>query len=195
MLQALDEGEGLLQLWKLPLFGLELRRVHATTETSHFDRVLEVQHFVVQEVFDGIARARGPIEDAAYHDRVVRGVIVPQQPLGVTRAPSELGSAQQSAKESIVETVEDLFKVVVAPFRPRESLGAASVTDKFGLPCHGGTGSEALETQIVNGVDRLAVELCQQDVGNGSDDPLWCAFKKVRKTDVNPAFAETDSRV
>jgi hypothetical protein len=66
-----------------------------------------MQHLMVQQVFDGVARAGRAVKDPARHDRIVRGVVVAQQTLGMMLAPCRLRAAAQTMKESLVQNIED----------------------------------------------------------------------------------------
>ena len=68
---------------KLRLVRLELAGVDAAAQPPHPYRVLQVQHLVVKQVFNRITGARRPVEDPAHHNRVVRGVVVPQRTPGI----------------------------------------------------------------------------------------------------------------
>ena len=74
--KALDEGEGLDELGETRFFGFELARVNTAAQAAHANGVLEVQHLVVKQVLDRVTRAGGAVEDAAYDDGIVRGVVV-----------------------------------------------------------------------------------------------------------------------
>jgi hypothetical protein len=98
--KALDEGEGFGELREERFLGFELAGVDAAAQAAHADRMLEVKHLVVEQVFDGVARAGGAVEDAADDDGVVGGVVVAERALGVVLAPGELGTAEQAAEEA-----------------------------------------------------------------------------------------------
>ena len=51
------------------------------------DRVLEVEHLVVEEVLDGAAGGVGTVEDAADDDGVVGSVVVAEHATGVVSGP------------------------------------------------------------------------------------------------------------
>ena len=120
-LQALDEGESFGELGEARFVGFELAGVDAAAQAARLDRMLEVQHLVVEQVFDGVARAGGAVEDAADDDGVVRGVVVAERALGVVLAPGEFGAAEQAAEEARVERVEDFFEMVDSGLRGRSS--------------------------------------------------------------------------
>ena len=136
-------------------FGLELGGVDAAAHAAHPYRVLEVEHLVVEQVLDGVAGARGAVEDAADDDGVVGGVVVAQGALGVVLAPGELGAAEEPAEEARVEGVEDFFEVVEAAFGTEVALAAAGGADEFGLAGDCGRGGEAFVAQVLRGVDGL----------------------------------------
>src|ERR1039458_8770084 len=194
-LQPLDKGQRLFQLREAGLLGLELAGVDAAAEASHFNGVLEMKHLVEEEIFEGVARAGGAVEDAADDDGVVGGVVVAESPLGHVLAPSELGTAEKAGEEAEVERVEDFFEVIEAALGAGEALVAAGAADQLGLAGDGGRGGEALVTQVVGGVDGLFVELCQQNVGDGAGDRLRRALEQVRQADANLPFAEADGGV
>jgi len=75
------------------------------------------------------------------------------------------------------------------------ALAAAGVSDEFGLARDGGAGGESFEAKVVLRVDRLPVELGEEDVGDGANDALVRAFNQVAETHENPAFAEADGGV
>ena len=97
------------------------------------DRVLEVEHLVVEEVLDGAAGGVGTVEDAADDDGVVGSVVVAEGTLGVMLAPCEVGAAEQSAEEAHVERVEDLIEIKEAALRAKVALAAACGADEVGL--------------------------------------------------------------
>ena len=55
-LESTDECEGFRELREESFFGFELAGVNATAEATHFYRMLEVEHFVVEEVLDCVTR-------------------------------------------------------------------------------------------------------------------------------------------
>jgi len=150
---------------------------------------------MVEQVFDGVTRAGGAVEDAADDDGVVRGVVVAQRALGVVLAPGEVGTAEQAAEEARVEGVEDLFEMVIAAFGPEEALGAARGSDEVGLTRDGGAGGETLLAQVVRPVDGLAIELGEKDVCDGVEDGLWRAFKQIGERGKDLALAQANGGV
>jgi len=169
-LQSADECERFRELGEEGFFGLEFTGVDAAAEAAHFYGMLEVEHLVVEQVFEGVAGAGGAVEDLAYDDGVVGGVVVAEGALGVVLAPGEVGSAEQAAEETQIETVEDFIEMEEAAFGAGDALGAAGVADELGLSGDGGGGGEALVADAVGRVDGLFVELGEKDVGDGVED-------------------------
>ena len=167
----------------------------AAAQAARLDGVLEVQHLVVEQVLDGVARAGGAVEDAADDDGVVGGVVMAERALGVVLAPGEVGAAEQPAEKARVERVEDLFEMKVAAFRAEVALAAARRADELGLARDGGRGGEALVAQVVRGVDGLAIELGKKDVRDGVEDGFRRAFKQVGEAGVDFALAQADGGV
>ena len=80
--------------------------------------MFQVQHFVIEQIFDGVTRARRPVENAAHHNRVVRGVVMAQRTLGHPLAPGQFRPPQHPAEEPRVQRIENLFQMVEATLRP-----------------------------------------------------------------------------
>jgi hypothetical protein len=77
-LQALDERQSLFELRELTLISFECGGVDTPAKPAHSDWMLEVEHFMVEQVFDRVTRTRGPIEYAADDDRVMGGIVMAQ---------------------------------------------------------------------------------------------------------------------
>ena len=112
-LETLQVGLGGFEFGKEAFFGLELAGVDAAAASFDADGVLEVEHLVVEEIFDGAAGSVGAVEDAADDDGVVRGVVVAEHAAGVVGAPGEGGAAEESVEEAGVEGLEDFVEIVV----------------------------------------------------------------------------------
>ena len=67
------------------------------------DRVLEVEHLVVEEILDGAAGGVGAVEDSADDDGVVGCVVVAEHAACVMGAPGKDGAAEESMEETGVE--------------------------------------------------------------------------------------------
>ena len=193
--KPLDEGEGFSELGKARFFGFELAGVDAAAQAARADRMLQVQHLVVEQVFDGVTRAGGAVEDAAHDDGVVRGVVVAERAPGVMLAPGEVGTAKQAAEEARVERVEDLFEMKIAALWAKVALAAARGADEIRLARDGGAGGKALVAQIVRPVDGFAVELGEKDVRDGVMDRFRRAFKQIGEAGEDCALAQADGGV
>jgi hypothetical protein len=115
------------------LFGLELAGVDAAAAGFDADGMFEVEHLVVEEVFDGAARSVGAIEDARDDDGVVGRVVVAEHAAGVMGAPGERGAAEEAVEETGIEGLEDLVEIVVMAGGGGEALASAGLADVLGL--------------------------------------------------------------
>ncbi len=79
---------------------LELARVYTSSAPSQFHRVLQMQHLVKKDVFDGVSRHARVIKDAADHDGVVGGIVVTEVAAGVILAPSKLRAVPSGRERS-----------------------------------------------------------------------------------------------
>lgn len=82
-----QKAESPLQFWKHFLFAPKFAGMHTPAYTSQLHRMLQVQHLVENDIFDGVTRNAGIIKDAADYDRVVCRIVMPQSAARVMAAP------------------------------------------------------------------------------------------------------------
>ena len=167
------------QLGKERFFGFEFTRVHTATQASHPHWMFQVQHFVVKQVFDRVARARGAVKNSADHNRVVRCVVVTQRMLGHSFAPRKLGPAQEPQEEARIERIENFFEIVKATLRPGIALTATGVANHLNLAGYHRTCRESLKAQVLQRIDGLLIEFREQDVRNGVKNALRRTFHQI----------------
>ncbi len=134
------------------------------------DGVLEVEHLVVEEVLDGAAGGVWAVEDAGDDDGVVGGVVVAEHAARGVCGPGEGGTAEEAVEEAGVEGFEDLFEVVEAAEVGGDALASARLADVLGAFADGFGGDVAAVAVGVGGGDGFAVELGEEDVGDGVMD-------------------------
>ncbi len=108
----LEELFRLVELREQLFFFLELRGMNAAARSAELDRMLEVKHLVVNDVFDDIAGHANVIEDAADDDGVVRGIVMSEHIARTGLAPGHLRAGEESEEEARVEFVEKLVEVI-----------------------------------------------------------------------------------
>src|ERR1700722_7284949 len=156
----------LLDLGEFVLFGSELLRVDAATAATHFDRMLQVQHFMEQNVLNRIPWYARMIEDAADDDGIVRRIVVPKAAAGVVLAPCKLRTAHQPVEETPIEVVEDFFQMIVLAASGADVLPTARLTPESS-PRHQIVASDITAiTGAVLALDRLTIKLGKQNMGD-----------------------------
>ena len=153
--------------------------MHAAAAAAELHRMFQVQHFVIDDVFDGVAGNSGMIKNAAHHDGIMGGVVVAKAVAGVVAAPSHSGSSQQAVEESCVEVVENVFQIVSSALGTFDSLAAAHLTNKMSFSGDVLTGNIAAITSRVGSLDRFAVHFGQQNVSDCLQDRVWSAFQQI----------------
>src|SRR5260370_33584702 len=78
---------GGFQVWKQLLFFFKGSRMHATPAAAQLHRVPQMEHLVIDQIFQRVLRNRRTIKDAAYHDGVVAGIVVTQATAGGASPP------------------------------------------------------------------------------------------------------------
>src|SRR5271170_4943688 len=97
----------ILQLGEKFLLGAKFGRVHTTAPGADFYRMLQMQHFMIDDVLHGMARNCEMVKDAADDDRVVRRIIMAQHVPGSVLAPAHARPPKQSVEESCIQAVEN----------------------------------------------------------------------------------------
>ena len=150
---------------------------------------------MVEQIFDGVARGVGAVEDTAHDDGVVGGVVMAEQAAGGVGDPGERGTAEQAVEEASVDGLEDFVEVVVVAVGGADALAAAGLADAFGLFGDGfGLGVATVAVRMLGG-DRPAVELGEQDVGDGVMDRFGGVLEEIAEADDEAGFAEADGGV
>src|SRR5208282_792608 len=183
------------QLGKEFLFVQKFSRVHAAAAAPEFYRMLQMQHLVEQDVFDGVAGHAWMVEDAADDDGVVGGIVVAETAAGVVPAPGELRASHEPVEEAVVEVVEDFLQMVVVAAGGVDVLASAHLADEARLGGNIVAGNMAAIAGAVGAIDRLAIELGEQDVGDRVQHGFGSAFKQVGDADVELSLAEANGVV
>src|SRR6202795_1810936 len=132
------------------------------------------------------------VEDAADDDGIVGWVVVAEAAAGVVPAPGELRPSHESVEKAAVEVVENFFQMVVMAGGGAGCLASADLADE---PRFGGNfvaGDITAITGAVRAIDRLAIKLGEQDVGDRVQYGIGSAFEHIGEADVELSPAEAD---
>jgi hypothetical protein len=157
--------------------------------------MLQMKHFVKQNVFDRVSRHARVVEDAADDDGIVGRVIVAEAAAGVVTAPGKLGASHESVEEAAVEVVENFFQMIVVASGGADVLASAHLADEARLGSNVMASDIAAITGAVGAIDRLTIELGEQDVGDRMQYGFGSAFEQIGKADVELSLAEADGVV
>jgi hypothetical protein len=194
-LEAAEIRLGFFKLREEPFVSLKLAGVDAAAAAFYADGMLEVEHLVVEQIFDGAAGCVGTVEDTADHDGVVGGVVVAEHAAGVMRAPGEDGTTEQAMEETGVEGIEDLIQIEVMADWGEDSFAPAGLADVFGLAGDRLGGYVAAVAVGMGRGDGLAIELGEEDVGDGVVHGFGRVLEQVGEADVELALAQADGGV
>src|SRR5579871_6701983 len=123
-LHSLQEGVCLVYAREQLFFGLEFGGVDATAAAAQLYGMLQVQHLVVDDVFEDELGDRGVIEDPADDDGVVRGIVVTEDAARLGLAPAHARAGHESVEEARVQVFEDGVKIVVVSAGTAEKFAA-----------------------------------------------------------------------
>ena len=191
----LDHAQELARLGELrkkAFFVAKLARVHAAPATVESDRMLQMQHLVKQNVFNRVARHARVVEHTADDDCVVRRIIVAKTAASVVLAPGKLRTSHESVKETPVEVVEDLLKMVVMSASGADMFASAHLPHEPRLGGDVVAGNIAAITGVVGAINGLAIQLGEQNVRNRVQYRFRSAFQKVGEPNIEFSLAHAD---
>src|SRR5262249_15188153 len=97
---------------KFPLIQPEVASVIHGSASLHSRRMLYVQHFVIQHVFDNQPRGLWLVECSADDDRAVNVIVMAQHSARLSLAPGDIGPGDPALEVSPVELLEHLTEVI-----------------------------------------------------------------------------------
>jgi len=167
----------LLELCKQLLFCLKFRRMHTTPAPTQLHRMLQVQHLVIDDVFDDVLRNAMIIEYPADDDCVVRRVVMPEPVTRAIAAPGHLRTSQQAMEEPEVQLIEYRLEIISVSLCRRNALAAAHLPYQVSLTRHvlGRNISPVVCGTLA--IHRPAVHFCQQNVGDRPQNVFRRAFQ------------------
>src|SRR6185312_6446047 len=115
---------------------LELGGVYAAPAASYLNRMLQVEHLVINNIFQHRLWHAGMVENAADDNRVVRRIVMSQAVTRMARTPTHLRAGQQSVEKPDIYVVEDFFQVVSVTLRRLHTLPAPDLPDQMRLFNH-----------------------------------------------------------
>jgi len=83
--------------------------VYATATSFDAHGMFEMEHLVVQKIFDGATWRVRAVEYPANDDGVVGGIIVAQHSTGVMSRPGKRGASKESMEEPDIKRLEDFI--------------------------------------------------------------------------------------
>ena len=169
--------------------------MHAAAAAAQFDRMAQVKHLVIHEIFDGITRRLRTVEYTAHDDGVVGGIVVAQAVARVIAAPGHLRTRHQSMKEARIQIIEDLFQVVMLAVGAEQALAPAHLPDQVGLGRDALAAGKFTEARSMLLINFFAIKLGDQDVKDGVQDWIGRTFKKIRDSHQNPSLAQPNGVV
>ena len=114
-------------------FGAEGGGVDAAAGALVIDGMAEVEHLVIEDVFQSEAFDAVGIEDAADDDDVVRHVVMAEDAAGTGGAPTQGGARHETMEEPLVQLVEDYFEMVMLADGAAELFTAAGLAESIEL--------------------------------------------------------------
>jgi hypothetical protein len=193
--QAFQEFLGFFELRKEFLFFPKGSRMHQATAAAELDRMPQVQHLMIDEIFNGKERDARGIENAADDDGVVRRIIVSQASQGLVAAPGHLRPSHQAMKEAKIQIVKNLVKIIMLALRALNAFASAQLTDELGFLRHGMAAGVFAVTRGMDGIDGFPIKLGDENMQDGIEHRFRRALKKIREADEDALLAQADGAI
>jgi hypothetical protein len=169
--------------------------MHGAAAAAKLDRMPQMQHLMIDEIFNGIERNARRVKNAADDDGVMRGIIVAQTSQGLVTAPGHLWSSHKAVEEAKIQVVKNLVEIIVLAVRTLNALASAQLTNELRLLRHGMTAGVLAITRGVGSVNGLAMQLGNEDMEDGIQHWLGRAFQQIREADEDPSLAQANSAI
>jgi len=193
--QAFQKFLGFFELRKQLFFFAEGRGMDKAPAAAQLDGVPQVEHLVVDQVFNGVERDAWGIENAADDDGVVRGIVMAQAAQSLVAAPCHLRSGHQAVEEAEIQIVKNLVEIVMFSQRTFNALASAQLAYELRLLRHGMAAGVFAVTRGVSSVNGLAMQLGDEDVQDGIEHRLGRALQKIREADKDASLAQADGAI
>ncbi len=144
-----------------------------------------MQHLVVNEVLQRQLRHAEVVKDAAYDDGMVSGIVMAEQAAGALAAPTHARAGHQAVEKAGIQLFKNGFQIVNMTLRADHGFASTQLAHPLGLLCHGLRTGPAAVAGGVRWLNRLAVELGNEDVGNGLYGSFGRTFQQVAQADVD----------
>ena len=105
--------------------------MHDAPAAAQLNRMTQMQHLVIDEIFDGIEGNASGIENAANDDGVMRGIIVAQAAESLVAAPCHLRPRHQAVEEAKIEIVKNLVEIIVLSFGALNAFASAELANEL----------------------------------------------------------------
>src|ERR1700684_4017186 len=151
-----------------------------------------MQHLVKQDVFDGVAGHTRMVKNAADHDGVVGGIVMAETAAGVVSAPGQLWTTHQAVKEAPIEVVKNLFQMIVMAAGGVDVLASAHLPHQARFSGDIVARDVAPVTSTVDAINRLAIELGEQDVSDRMQHRFGRAFKQIGESNIEFSFPQAN---
>src|SRR5579872_4944329 len=191
-LQTLEERVCLGDAREQLFFGLKLGRVYTPAAAAQLYWMLQMEHFVINDVVEHVAGNTGMIEDPADDDGVVRGIVVAENAARFCLTPTHPRARHQTVEESSVELLEDGIEIVIMSARRAQHFAAAHLPDEVRLADDLVAADIFPVARRLSAVNGTPVHFRQQDVRNRAQNGFRRAFEQVREPHQQLAFPEPD---
>ena len=154
--------------------------MHTAAAAPQLHWITKVKHLVIDEIFHHVARHLRAVEDAAHHNGIVGGIVVPQVGAGCHGAPSHQRASQQAAEVALVERIKNLVQVENVSLRGEQALAAPHLPHHMSFARQVRAGDMAAITGRMIWVNVLPIQLGQQNMDDGAQHRFGSAFQQVR---------------
>src|SRR5260370_957792 len=115
--EAVQDVAGALEFGEALLFFAKFAGMGDHTAAGAASWMLDVQHFVKQNVFHGASRNARAVHAAIQQNLVGPGIVTPELPAPASRAPTNVRPPQLPVKVFSIEIVEKSVQIEVFPAR------------------------------------------------------------------------------
>jgi len=192
--EPVEEAAGAVEFGEALFFFAEFAGVGNESAAGASRGMLDVEHLVEQDIFDGALRNAGMIEAAVEQNLVGAGIVTAELASPAAEAPADMGFMQLAGEIFVIQLVEEFFQIEVPALR-------ASGTQADTVPAHTihaaarSARASVFEVRLEERRRRPAsIDAGKQQRRSSFQHRKWRAAQQVREASVNHFFASANGQ-
>ena len=187
--KTVEDAAGASELLEALFLFAEFTGVRNERAAGAASGVLDVKHFVEENVLDGEARDLGTVHAAIEEDLVGSGIVTTQLAAPRAGAPADFRAMKRTSKVARIQIVEHLPQIKVAALRAGVGKADAGMTHAMNAAA-GARGASVVKIRVdQNSGSAAAINAGEEESCGAFEHSERRALEQIGEADVNGVFA------